>query len=91
MRTDRRDLSQTALMLTPFVVGLVALVLVPAAVSVALSLTDYDLIGSVDFVGLANFAELADDDIFGTALMNTLVFAAIATPLRILAALGLAL
>lgn len=91
MSTDRRDRGQTALMLTPFVVGLVALVLVPAAVSVALSLTDYDLIGSVDFVGLANFAELADDDIFGTALMNTLVFAVIATPLRIFAALALAL
>ena len=91
MSTDRRDRRQTALMLAPFVVGLVVLILAPAAVSVALSLTDYDLIGSADFVGLANFTELANDDIFGTALVNTLVFAVIATPLRIVAALALAL
>ncbi len=42
-------------------------------------------------MGLANYAELLGDDIFRRALVNTLVFAGIATPLRILVALGLAL
>jgi len=89
-RADR-DRAQTAAMLAPFVVGLVALVLVPAGVTVAVSVTSYDLIAPARWVGLSNFTELADDDIFRTALVNTAVFALVATPLRIGAALALAL
>jgi multiple sugar transport system permease protein len=65
--------------------------MVPAGVTVVLSLTAYDLIAPARYVGLANFRELIDDDIFGTALTNTVVFALIATPLRIGGALVLAL
>jgi multiple sugar transport system permease protein len=65
--------------------------MVPAGVTVVLSLTAYDLIAPARWVGLANFRELIDDDIFGTALTNTVVFALIATPLRIGGALVLAL
>ncbi len=88
---DRRDDWQTAAMLAPYVAGLVVLVLVPATVTVLVSLSDYDLIGSARWVGLDNFTALADDDIFGTALTNTVVFALVATPLRVLTALALAL
>ncbi len=86
-----RDRWQLGLMLAPFGLGLVALVAAPALVTAALAFTSYDLVGPVEWVGLANFAELFGDDIFGRALVNTVVFAAIATPLRILVALGLAL
>jgi multiple sugar transport system permease protein len=78
-------------MLAPYVVGLVVLVAVPAAVTFGLALTEYDLLRPARFVGLDNFRELVDDPVFRIALTNTLVFAAVATPLRILAALGLAL
>ncbi len=83
--------SQLTLMVAPFVVGLVGLVLVPAAVTVGLSLTEYDLIRPARWIGLANFTELFADDIFRIALVNSLVFAAFAVPLRLLGALGLAL
>ncbi len=83
--------SQLTLMLAPFVVGLVGLVLVPAAVTVGLSLTEYDLIRPARWIGLANFTELFADDIFRIALVNSLVFAAFAVPLLLLGALGLAL
>ena len=85
---ERRDL---VIMLVPFVVGLAVLVVAPAAVTLALSLTEYDLIGPARWVGLGNFRELAEDEVFRIALVNSLVFAAIAVPLRVLAALGLAL
>ncbi len=88
---DRRDTVQVAAMAAPFVVGLVVLVLVPAGFTVALAFTSYDLIGSPAWEGVGNFVELVDDDIFHTALLNSAVFAAIATPLRLLLALGLAL
>lgn len=86
--TDRRVL---ALMLAPYVVGLAVLVAVPAVVTFALALTDYDLIRSASFVGVDNFRELAGDRVFRIALVNSLLFAAVAVPLRLAAALGLAL
>ena len=82
---------QLALMLAPYLFGLAALVALPALVTVALAFTEYDLIRSPSFNGLSNLRELADDDVFRIALANSLVFAAIATPLRLGAALGLAL
>ncbi|WP_117209965.1 carbohydrate ABC transporter permease [Allorhizocola rhizosphaerae] len=78
-------------MLAPYVFGLVALVLVPFAVTVVLAFTEYDLINPPVWVGWANFTELFDDPIFRMALGNSLWFAAIAVPLRLLIALGLAL
>ena len=88
---DPRDRRQLALMLAPYVLGLAGLVVLPALVTFALSLSEYDLIRSPRFVGLDNFRELVDDEVFGISLRNSLVFAAIAVPLRLLAALGLAL
>ena len=86
--SDRRQL---ALMLAPYAFGLAVLVAAPAAITFGLALTDYDLVRSPSFVGLDNFRELLDDRVFGIALVNSFVFAAVATPLRLLVALGLAL
>lgn len=82
---------QLGLMLAPYLVGLVGLVLLPAAVTLALAFTDYDLIRPPAWIGLDNFTELADDGIFRKALTNSLLFAAIAVPARLLIALALAL
>lgn len=86
-----RDRWQTRLMLAPFVVGLLVLVAAPAAATLALSFAEYDLIRPATWIGFGNYLELLGDGIFTTALVNTLVFAGIATPLRLLLALGLAL
>lgn len=86
-----RDRRQLALMLAPYLIGLTVLVLAPSAVSLGMAFTEYDLIGPARWVGLANFAELATSIPFRAALVNSLVFAAIAVPLRVALALGLAL
>jgi multiple sugar transport system permease protein len=78
-------------MLAPYAVGLVGLVLLPAAATLVLAFADYDLVQPPQWTGTANFTELAGDGIFRTALLNSLVFAAVAVPLRLLIALGLAL
>ena len=79
------------LLTAPYLLGLVALIALPAAITFALALTEYDLIGDARFLGLDNFRELVRDEIFRTSLLNSLTFAAVAVPLRLLAALGLAL
>jgi multiple sugar transport system permease protein len=86
--SERRQL---ALMLAPYLFGLTALVFAPALVTFALALTEYDLIRAPGFVGLDNFRELVHDQVFRIAVVNSLVFAAVAVPLRLGAALALAL
>ena len=86
--SERRQL---AVLLAPYVLGLSLLVAAPALVTFALSVTEYDLVGAPSFVGLDNYRELLEDDVFRIAVTNSLVFAAIAVPLRLAAALGLAL
>jgi multiple sugar transport system permease protein len=82
---------QRDLMLAPFLVGVVAVIAVPALTTFALSLYEYSLIESPRFVGLDNFRALLEDPLFAEALENSLVLAAIAVPLRLAGALGLAL
>ncbi|MGN9779629.1 carbohydrate ABC transporter permease [Micromonospora sp. H33] len=78
-------------MLAPYLVGLVGLVLLPAAVTLALAFTEYDLLNPPTWVGLDNLVALVDDPVFRVSLTNSLVFALVAVPLRVLLALGLAL
>ena len=92
MRPDPdRGRRQLGLMLGPYLLGLVVLVLAPFAVTLALAFTEYDLIRPPVWTGAGNFAEMADDPIFRTALVNSLVFGAVAVPMRLLVALCLAL
>jgi multiple sugar transport system permease protein len=90
-RPDDARRRQLALMLAPYLLGLTLLVLLPAAATIALALAEYDLINPPTWVGLGNFVELAQTDAFRIALVNSVVFAAIAVPLRLLIALFLAL
>jgi multiple sugar transport system permease protein len=87
----RRDRLELAAMLAPYLLGLGALVFLPAAVTLGLAFTEYDLLRSPDWVGLANFRELWADDVFRKALGNSLSFLAWAVPIRLAAALALGL
>lgn len=75
----------------PFWVAVGVLVALPAAMTLGLAFTDYDALGAPAFSGLANLREMASDPIFRTALWNSVIFVALAVPLRVGAALGLAL
>lgn len=86
-----REARHLALMLAPYLLGIGVLIALPALVTFALALTEYDLIRSPRFVGLENFRDLVDDEVFRISLRNSLMFMALAVPLRLLGALGLAL
>ena len=79
-------------MLAPYALGALLLFVAPAAYSLALALTDADLLTPSRFVGLDNFRELAfDDEIFPGVLWRSALFVLIAVPLRLAVATGLAL
>ena len=63
----------------------------PLAMSGFMSLNDWPLLGSRHFIGLDNYRAIKDDTQFWQALGFTLKYAAIATPVIFLVALGLAL
>lgn len=86
-----RDSRQLALMLGPYVAGVALLIGAPAVVTFGLALTEYDLIRAPSFVGFENFSELVTDEVFRISLRNSLMFMAFAVPLRLAAALALAL
>lgn len=79
------------LLLLPFLVGVVALVLVPAVVTAGFAFTRYDGLSPARFVGLDTYRQLFAYSEFRRALEATVVFLALAVPLRVLGGLGLAL
>ena len=86
-----RERREDALMLAPYLFGMAALIVLPAAITFGLAVTEYDLIRSPTFVGFDNFRELWNDEVFFTSFRNSLMFILFAVPLRLLGALSLAL
>jgi multiple sugar transport system permease protein len=86
-----REISGLWLLIFPYLVGLTALVVVPAALTLILAAFRYDLIQPPSFVGLGNLRALLADDIFGIAVRNSILFLAFAVPIRLVAVVGLAL
>ena len=77
----------------PWLVGLLLFTAGPMLASLAMSLTDFNLVKpeATRFVGLDNYARLASDPTIGQSLVATFKFAALAIPLTMGASLGFAL
>jgi ABC-type sugar transport system permease subunit len=77
----------------PWIVGLVVFTAGPMLVSLALSLTDFNLVKpeATRFVGLENYARMASDPTIWQSLIATFKFALFAIPLTMGASLGFAL
>lgn len=86
--TDRRG---AFWLLAPFVAGAVVLVVLPAAVTFALAFFEYDGLSAARFTGLDNVRAMPGDAFLRDALTSSAIFLAIAVPLRLAAATGLAL
>jgi multiple sugar transport system permease protein len=86
--SERRQL---ALMLAPYAVGALLLFVIPAQLSLALAMTDADLVTTPRFVGLDNLRALTEDPFFGEVVWRSALFVALAVPLRLAMATGFAL
>jgi multiple sugar transport system permease protein len=89
--SHRRYQLSLYLLLAPFLIGVLLLVVLPAGLSLGLAFTRYDGLTPPTWLGLQNFRAVLADDLFRTALANSLLFAALTVPLRTLITLGLAL
>lgn len=66
-----RDSRRYYVYLLPGVIGLIVVVLAPAAINAGLSLTRWSGVGTPEFVGLANYVELMGDATFWRSFANS--------------------
>lgn len=79
------------IMLAPFLIFFFLFTVIPIFSSIALSFTSYDLLSTPDFSGIDNYRRMfVEDEVFGTVVKNTLVFAVISGPIGFLLAFVLA-
>jgi multiple sugar transport system permease protein len=76
---------------TPYVVGLMLLLVVPAVFATGLALSDYDGFNAPRFTGLDNVHRVLSDEQFARALQTGAWLALLVVPLRLVLATGAAL
>ncbi len=87
-----RDTINGLLFVSPWIVGVLIFTLYPILASFYYSFTEYDVISSPTFVGVANYRELlTGDPLFWKSVRNTLFFAVVAIPLNLMVAAGVAM
>jgi multiple sugar transport system permease protein len=91
-RPRRRREGAAWVFLSPWVLGAIVLTLLPMAVSLYLSFTDYDLFNAPHWVGLRNYTQMfTEDPRYWRSVTTTLTYVVIAVPLQLALALGVAL
>jgi multiple sugar transport system permease protein len=90
-RSDWRDLGTGLLFISPWIVGFTCFLAYPIVLSLYFSMCDFSVLQPPQFVGLANYRELASDGVFAQALQNTVFYALCAIPLGIIVALAIAM
>jgi multiple sugar transport system permease protein len=90
-RPQRRRLVNGLAFCSPAIVGLLMFMAYPIVASLVYSFCRYSVLRPPTFVGGGNYTHLAQDELFYKSLVNTGFYAAIAVPLGIAVALGLAL
>ncbi|MEM8757656.1 MAG: sugar ABC transporter permease [Planctomycetota bacterium] len=75
---------------SPWIVGLTVFFLIPMAMSLYYSLTDYNMLEAPLRVGLSNYASILRDELFWKAVRNTLVYAGVSIPLTALVSMAIA-
>ncbi len=77
------------LLVAPSLLGVTAFLILPVVLAFAVSLMQWDLIGTPTFVGLDNYAALLEGGSLGNSLLVTAVFTLVSVPVTL--ALGLLL
>ncbi|MDO5425494.1 MAG: sugar ABC transporter permease [Eubacteriales bacterium] len=90
-RRDRKRALVAYSFIAPNFIGFAVFTLIPIICAFALGFLKWDGNNPIEFVGLANFAKLADDTFFWAALKNTLIYCLGTVPLTMVASLALAI
>lgn len=91
-RRDKRERQSAAwVFLSPWVLGATLLTLLPMAVSLYLSFTDYNMFDDPHWIGFRNYTQMfTEDPRYWRSVTTTLVYVVIAVPLQLALALAVA-
>jgi multiple sugar transport system permease protein len=78
------------LFISPWLIGFFAFAIIPISISLYFSFTNYDILGSPVYNGLANFTRMRKDPLFWQSLKITFSYVFISIPLRLMFAFFLA-
>lgn len=90
-KLNRHQARTAYLFITPTILLFIAFTIIPVAMALYLSFTNYDVVSRMDFVKLDNYKRLLQDDLFWTTFKNVLFYAVIFIPLNIILSLLLAM
>ncbi|GAA1137906.1 MULTISPECIES: carbohydrate ABC transporter permease [Streptomyces violaceusniger group] len=92
-RAPKRERQGAAwVFLSPWVLGAAVLTLLPMAVSLYLSFTDYDMFDAPRWIGFRNYTQMfTEDPRYWRSVITTLTYVVIAVPLQLLLALTVAI
>jgi len=92
MKTLGRHHYVGLLYISPWVIGFIALTLIPFISTIAFSFTDYSVLRPPRFVGIKNFVTMfAEDDLFPKSLEVTSIYVLVSVPLKLAFALLVAM
>lgn len=78
--------------LAPWIVGFLILTLLPMAMSLYFSFTNYNLLTPPKFIGLSNYVKMFTTDLhFMNALKVTFIYVLVSVPLQLMVSLALAI
>jgi len=80
------------LFVSPMMIGLIVLTIIPTLITLILSFTDWSFIAGVDkirFIGFRNYTQLLDDQVFRTSFRNNLILLLV-VPIQLILSLLLA-
>jgi multiple sugar transport system permease protein len=85
------SLKKGLLFFAPWGVGLLLFTAYPVMASAVYSFCDYSVLSTPRFIGLSNYLELFQDEVFFVALKNTLLYALFSLPLSLISSFSIAL
>jgi multiple sugar transport system permease protein len=90
-RRRRSDALAGYVFLSPWLLGFFGLTAGPMVISLYLAFTDYNLFQPPEWTGVDNFVRMAADQKFWGSVQITLVYVLVGTPIKLAAALGVAM
>jgi multiple sugar transport system permease protein len=90
-RKQRSNFLLAMIFIAPWIIGLLAFTVYPIYYTIQLSFTRYGGFNDPVYIGLDNYTRMFNDDIFRTALWNTLYYTFLAVPIGACVAMVLAL
>jgi multiple sugar transport system permease protein len=90
-RLEKREALEAWAFLMPNLLGFFVFTLFPVFASLALSFAHWDILGSIRFAGLENFARAARDPMFWRVMSNTAYYTFAVVPLAMVFAFAVAL